>query len=263
MKKAATLILFALFISIYAKPNKGQRCRKKYNTGISALNMKHYGRAVGLLSQVRLECIGGIENEDSLYFLLGKAYLGGKKPAEARLEFRTVVEDYPQSQFSEESEYRMGLSSYKAAPIIERESKLYRRAQRELSSFVNHYPSSVYADSAKHILDTIYNKLVEKELLSAHYYEIVDKNESAIIYYKSVLEDYPQTDKTKFIKFKIAWNLVRLSRFTEAEGIIKTLDNEDEFKDDIKNLRKHEEKMKRRIARNEARMKRKRERAAK
>jgi outer membrane protein assembly factor BamD len=259
MKKTVLLIVIVLLTVVSAKKekNKGKRCSKRYNSGIEAFQKKHFGSAVSYLSDVRLDCIGGLDSEDSLYYLLGKSYMGGKKYAEARLEFRTIVEDYPQSEFVEESEYLMAYNSFRSAPIIQRENTILRRSQREFNRFEGRYPSSLWADSAVFYSDTISEMLVAKEFQSANYYEVVEKYESAIIYYKSIIEDYPNSKRLDEARFRIAWNLVRSNRFTEAHNFIKQVEHIPEFEDDIKKLNKTANKLKRKIEKKEAKRKKK------
>ena len=69
----------------------------------------------------------------------------------------------------------MAYNSFRSAPIVQRDNKILRRAQREFNRFESHYPGSHWADSANFYSDTISEMLVEKEFQSAHYYEIVDK----------------------------------------------------------------------------------------
>jgi outer membrane protein assembly factor BamD (BamD/ComL family) len=87
-------------------------------------------------------------------------------------------------------------------------------------------------------LDTIGEKLLEKEILNAEYYEIMNKYESAIIYYQSILEDYPHNSRTAEIRLRLAKNLVAAKRFEEATQLITILEKENLFKNDTDSLKR-------------------------
>lgn len=222
MMRIALLVLIMLVTGVSAKLfDKDKHCDKNYHKGIEAVKLGRNSKAVQLLSNVKLECIGGIENPDSLYFFLGEAYRKGKKPDEARLEYLMVVEEYPYSVLREESAFRLAYCSYKSAPIKERDSKTIRRAMREFNTFVADFPKSKWVDTANLYVDSIYTRLIDKELANAKYYEIVEQWDAAVIYYRSILVDYPDNQRQDFIRFQIVKDLVNGYRFAEARDIMK------------------------------------------
>jgi outer membrane protein assembly factor BamD len=226
MKRAVLLAMTLMLVSVSAKRNSGrkqERCDENYREGIQMVKEGRNSRAVQKLSTVRIECIGGIAEPDTLYYFLGEAYLAGKKPAEARLEYRTIIEDYPHSKFLEEAAYKMAYCSYKSAPITERDNRIIRRAMREFNTFMADYPYSEWVDSAAIYVDSIYNQLIVKEMANAHFYEIVEQWDAAIIYYRSILADYPGNKRTDEIKLKIIDNLINAHRYTEAREMIADL----------------------------------------
>jgi len=239
--KKIVIVMFCLFFCIPSfakKKNKEIRCAERLEDGIKAFNDKKYSRAVGLLSAVRNECIGELDAPDSLYYFLGLSYMRGKKPEDARMELRTIIEEYPHSEFIERTYYWIAYCSYKAAPIIQRDNRLLRRAEREFSSFVSAYPRSEFSDSARIYLDSIVDKLLQKEILNAEYYEITDKYESAVIYYQSILEDYAGNRRIPEIRLRLARNLTAAKRFAEAQEQLDALEDENLFKNEIELLRR-------------------------
>ena len=240
MKKI--LIIFIILIisfPLFAKrKTKEVRCQQRMETGIEAFNKGRYSNAVSHLSIIRNECIGEFDTPDSIYYFLGLSYMKGKKPEDARMEFRTIVEEYPHSEFIENTYYLIALCSYQAAPIIQRDNRLLRRAEREFSAFISGYPSSELTDSARIYLNMITDKLLEKEMLAAEFYEIINKYESAVIYYQTMLEEYTGSERIPEINLKLAKNLIAANRFSEALAIIERLENEDLFVNEIDVLRK-------------------------
>ncbi len=237
MKRVVILVVALLFSFASAKGKRKQdRCDRDYRKGIEAVKSGKNSRAVQVLSTVRIECIGGIAEPDTLYYYLGEAYLNGRKPSEARLEYRTIVEDYPHSPFLEEAAYKIAYCSYKAAPIIERDSRVLRRAMREFNRFIADYPHSNWADSAGLYVDTIYSRLIDKEMANARFYEIVEKWDAAIIYYRSILEQFPGNKRADLVKLKIIENMVSAHRFSEAKTLISDLADRELYLNELNSL---------------------------
>jgi len=149
------------------------------------------------------------------------------------MELRTIIEEYPHSEFVERTYYWIAYCSYKAAPIVQRDNRLLRRAEREFSSFISAYPRSEFSDSARIYLDSIVDKLLQKEMLNAEYYEITDKYESAVIYYQTMLEDYAGNRRIPEIRLNLAKNLIAAKRFAEAQEQLDILEEGNLFKNEI------------------------------
>lgn len=241
MKNISLILLLSLsFLSadkLSRQESKDIRCREKYDNAIEAFKLERYSKALSTLEVVRTSCIGGIECEDSLYFYLGEVKRANKNYGSARLEYEEVVERYPRSELREKALYYMGYCDFLDAPIIERDDKLLRLAQKRLNSFVTQYPKSIYRDSADVILDTIYERLVTKDVQNAEFYEIVEKYESAIIYYENILQSFPETSRAQDLNLRIAKNLISADRFAEAEAKLQSLEALELFSEEIKSLR--------------------------
>lgn len=246
MKNISLILLLSLSVLCAEKLSREEakdiRCREKYYNAIEDFKLGKYSKALSTLEVVRTSCIGGIECEDSLYFYLGEVKRANKSYGTARLEYEEVVERYPRSELREKALYYMGFCDFLDAPIIERDDKLLRLAQKRLSAFVSQYPESIYKDSADVILDTIYERLVTKDVQNAEFYEIVEKFESAIIYYESILQSYPETNRANDLNLRIAKNLISADRFAEAEAKLSSLEAQNLFSEEIKALREKSKK---------------------
>ncbi|MCL2845927.1 MAG: outer membrane protein assembly factor BamD [Chitinivibrionia bacterium] len=241
--KTRTLLII-LLVALIALPcfarrrNREVRCMARMQSGMEAFERGRWSRAVNNLSIVRDQCLGEFDRPDSVYFFLGLAYFHGNKPEQARLEFRTIIEDFPHSEFIERTYFYIALSSFNAAPIIQRDPRLLRRAQREFSAFVAAYPTGEFTDTARILLDTISNKLIERELMIAEFYEIIRRFESAVIYYQMILQEFPNSNRIPEINKRLARNLVAANRFAEALVIIEALESAELFKSETETLRR-------------------------
>lgn len=218
------------------------RCEERMHVGIEAFKRGRLGRAVGNLSLVRNNCSADLDNMDSVYFFLGLSYMKGKKYEDARLEFRNLIEEYPHSEFIEQTYYLIAYGSFRAAPIIQRDNRLLRRAEREFASFISGYPNSEWTDSARIYLDSITGKLIEKEVWVAEFYEIIRRWDAAVIYYQVILEDFVGNPRIPEIRLRLARNLIRGQRFAEAEDQFAILESQNLYKSEIDNLRKSKDR---------------------
>ena len=225
------------------------RCEERMRAGMEAFHRKKYSRAINLLSVVRNECSSEMDEPDSIYFFLGLSYMHGKKFEDARIEFRTIIEEFPLSEFIERTHYLIAYSSFKDAPIIQRDNRLLRRAEREFSAFISAYPNSEWTDSARVHLDSITDRLLEREILIAEFYEIIRKHESAVIYYEIMLEEYIGHRRIPEIRLRLARSLIAAKRFAEAEKQLAILENEHLFQSEIEQLRRRKISDKRKIKR--------------
>jgi len=222
------------------------RCHERFASGMEAFERGRYSRAINLLSVVRNQCGNELDAADSVYFFLGMSYVRARKFDDARIEFRTIIEDFPHSEFIEKTYFLIAYSSFMDAPIIQRDSRLLRRAEREFASFISGFPTSVLADSARIYLDSITDKLFERELMIANFYEIIRRHESAIIYYEAMLQDFAGHRRIPEVRLLLARNLIAAQRFSEVEEQLKILENEQLFLSEIESLRRRNEVRRRR-----------------
>jgi outer membrane assembly lipoprotein YfiO len=228
------------------KRAKNFRCEERMRAGMEAFEKGRISRAINFLSLVRNNCSGKMDDPDSVYFFLGLSYIKAKKFEDARMELRMIIEEFPLSEFTEQTYFLLAYSSFRAAPIIERENRLLRRAEREFASFISAYPGSVWADTSRIFLDTITDKLLQKEILTAEFYEIIRRFESAVIYYEILLEDYVGHRRIPEIRLRLARNLIAAQRFAEANEQIEILKSQNLFTNEIENLQRLESRRKRR-----------------
>jgi len=239
--KKIMIVLLAAFIALPCfarRKTREVRCMERMTVGIEAFERGRYSRAINNLSVVRNECLGEFDRPDSVYFFLGLAYLRADRPEQARLEFRSIIEDFPHSEFIKRTYFYIAMSSFNAAPIIQRDVRLLRRAQREFSAFTAAYSGSDLADSARTLLDSIEYKLIERELTIAEFYEIIRRFDAAIIYYQMVLREFPNSNRIPEINMHLARNLVSANRFAEALAIIEALESMGLFTNETETLRR-------------------------
>jgi len=204
------------------KPRKLYNCTAQLQKAVQRYDKGRYADVKTILEEVRYQCSGNSMIDTVLYYL-GMSSLEMKQPVEAVTEFKRLSQNYPNSVFHEETEFRIGQCSFIQSNSYERDQTETRDAIRELTDFIDTYPASVFADSAKLYLDKCIDKLAHKEYSVARFYHKSGQYSAAIVYYQSVLDGYPQSDYVPDSRLYMAVALGKISRPAEARMILTEL----------------------------------------
>ncbi len=226
--------LFGLFLCLVAgivlscasstkiKPRHLYDCDEKTAEAIEKFHKKRFSAAQFVLSEVITNCPGFSAYDTAVYYL-GKSWLAAKKPDEAKLEFERLVQIFPNSAFYEESLYLLGYSSYLASNPWYLDQESTDKARQRLKEFIETHPASPYADSARFYIDKCIDKLAQKEFEAARFYEKTNHLESAIVYFNSIIQTYPQSQLALQARLSIAADLIILNRASEAKVVLNEL----------------------------------------
>ena len=237
MKKKVIVTLLALILFFFGADEalarrKRYDCAGKIARAVSRFHKKRYNDVKTILDQAKIHCSGHSSMDTALYYL-GKANIETKHPVQASLEFEVLLQDFPNSPFREEAHFLLGICSYEEALSFERDQSKTRDAIREFADFIDLYQQSSFTDSAKHYLIVCQERLVKKEFMNARFYEKIDQYEAAIVYYRIIIDEFPQSSYIPECKLSIARNLIKVSRPKEAAGALDELlssDIDDEVK---------------------------------
>jgi outer membrane protein assembly factor BamD len=203
---------------------KGQqyKCASKVHEAVTMYKEGKYSAVKRILDDVGGKCDGHPVMDTTRYYM-GMAYLKTKNPIEAQVEFERLIQDYPHSPFAIEAKFRKALAVFKESNPPDRDQSKTRDAIYLLTSFIETHPNSPFADSAKVYLDSAQEKLAQKTFKNARFYEKVDEPEAAYLYYKSLLDEYPQSKYVPQALLNMAEILVELDRRNEAKDILDRL----------------------------------------
>jgi outer membrane protein assembly factor BamD len=208
-------------------------CSDKLLEGIEKYEKKRFSSAQFLFSEIISKCPGHSANDTTLYYL-GKSWLAMKKPDEAKLEFEHLVQTFPSSAFSDEARYLLGLSSYLASSPWYLDQTSTKDAQRILKAFIESNPQSLFADSARLYIAKCNDKLAEKEFQAARFYEKTQHYDAANVYFKYIVDEFPESPFVAQAKLSIAQDLIMLSRNSEAVVVLDELMQESKDESIIK-----------------------------
>ncbi|HLV32027.1 MAG TPA: outer membrane protein assembly factor BamD [Chitinispirillaceae bacterium] len=201
-------------------------CTAELDKAVELYKNGKYSRAIPVLEEAKMQC-GGSQIIDSVLYYLGMCNMGQKKYFEARSTFQDLARDFPNSPFSEEAQFRIGLSVFQESKPYDRDQEETKDAVRLLRDFLAYYPNSVMADSAAKYLNEAMDKLAKKEFDNAFFYEKNKEPEAAVVYYKTFIGEYPDSKYTDQAQLNLCELLVKLDRKNEAKEILNKLENSD------------------------------------
>jgi outer membrane protein assembly factor BamD len=206
LKKILTLFVLSLLLVScnreYEKLLKSNDFGVKLEKAYEYYKAEEYYKAQMLFEQVRPFYRGRPELE-GIFFHYAYTQFHQKKYILSSHYFRDFANNYPNSEFAEESAYMAAYSHYRLSPNIKLEQTYTEKAIEGMQLFVNTFPSSERVAKCNILIDELRAKLEEKAISSANLYYKLQEYQAATHSYKNVLKDYPDTKAASTIRLKI------------------------------------------------------------
>jgi outer membrane protein assembly factor BamD len=228
-----------------AKVKKGRSydCTLRVSQAISKYSKNRFGDVQSIIEDVKYQCSGHSVMDTALYYL-SMSYFRTKKYVEAKAQFERLARDYPNSVFADEAQYRAAMSLYKQSNPSDRDQMETRDAIRLLVDFSESNPESNYADSARIYATEGREKLALKEFNNARFYEKVNQSEAAVVYYKVLIQQYPDSKYAPTAMLNMAEILLKLNRYDEARTILDELEGNEKNSEIMKKVKALRSKLK-------------------
>jgi outer membrane protein assembly factor BamD len=113
---------------------------------------------------------------------------------EAREAFQKVIDNYSDSEWAAPAKYQLAIATSKAFPGADYDSSYLEEATKRLDEFIKEHPEAQISSEAEGQLSELRNREAKKVFDIAEFYEKQNKYESAAIYYRKVMEDFPDSD---------------------------------------------------------------------
>jgi outer membrane assembly lipoprotein YfiO len=123
-------------------------------------------------------------------YKLGLLFLQLGRYDEARDAFQKVIDDYPESEWAMPAKYQLAIATAKASPGIGYDSTSLEEASARLNEFIKKHPDAQISAQAEEQLKGIRNREAKKNFDIAQFYEKQEKYDSALTYYKIVINNY-------------------------------------------------------------------------
>ena len=177
---------------------------------------KHYDQAVIELEKLILN-YPGVSFIDSAQYLLGTAYFHQKEYPLAVEEFNKLLSSYPTSLLADDAAFKVAESDFKMSPRAELDQSHTQKALDELKNFLDDYPQSDRREEGLQILNECRAKLAKKAYKSGYLYYKMRHYDSALLYFRQVINEYHDTEWAKPAQFQIAEGLYKNKKFDEAK----------------------------------------------
>jgi outer membrane assembly lipoprotein YfiO len=143
------------------------------------------------------------EYADKAQFNIGESYKKSGLFSEAIVAFQKVVDEYPKSDLSDKAHYEIAECAYLASlgPYYDQEST--DKAIDKFEDFVKEGRGTSLAHDAGETLMKLKEKKAKGLFETARFYERIGQRDSASIYYKEIIDKYPETDMAKEAMDKI------------------------------------------------------------
>jgi len=201
----------------------------EFEQALSYFRNRKYDKAIQVFERV-IFYHASSEYVDDAQFMLGRAYLEKKDYAQAIVEFDYLIRNFPNSQFLEEAFLYRAKSHLFKAPGYEKDQDETKNAISLFDEFLTRFPNSKYANEAKELILYARNRLAKKELENGKLYERLKETDSAILYFKYVIENYPETKFASEAKFHLALIYEKSGKIDEALKLFKELLEEPNWK---------------------------------
>jgi outer membrane protein assembly factor BamD len=206
MKNRTVYVLFLLLVSTacsdYNKVVKSTDYEFKYKKAKEYYEEGQFVRSSQLLGDL-VNIYRGTSKADEVYYYYAKSQLGMNDYLMAGHWFRTLVKDFPKSQYAEEAQYMVGYCLYKNSPKPRLDQQVTQQAIDALQLYVNLYPSTDRVEEANRLIIELRDKLVYKSYLSAKLYYDLEDYKAAVVALNNSIKDFPDTKYREELMFML------------------------------------------------------------
>jgi outer membrane protein assembly factor BamD len=238
IKSYILIFLFSVFCILYSVfglgcgPKMGKMildAEDQYALAKREFEKEHYAQAVIELEKLILS-YPGVSFIDSAQYLLSMAYFNQKEYPLAIGEFNKLLSAYPTSLLADDAAFKVAESDFRMSPRAELDQSHTQKALDELKNFLNDYPQSDRREEGLQILNECRAKLAKKAYKSGYLYYKMKHYDSALLYFRQVINEYHDTEWAKPAQFHMAEVLYKDKKYDQAkEEYQKFLEN---FPDD-------------------------------
>ncbi|HKJ91914.1 MAG TPA: outer membrane protein assembly factor BamD [Longimicrobiales bacterium] len=160
--------------------------------GMAAYDAHHWQKAIEYLARLAVVApthprIGEIR------FKLGQAHYNAHEYITAASEFSRLANEMAQDSMADDAWYGVCRSYDALSPDPQLDQEYTKDAIQNCQTLVQIFPNSPYADSAKHIVRAMTDKLARKVYEGGDWYYRRKALDSAIVYFEAVVNKYPDS----------------------------------------------------------------------
>jgi outer membrane protein assembly factor BamD len=189
----ALLILLAACGGSFRVDRFGGETGPLFAAGVRELNLRHFGNAILAFEKLATD----LPARDTLLPLtqyhLGKARIGNSEFLLAAQAFGKVAENFPEDSLADDAMYESARAYERLWRSPELDSQYGTTSQATFRTLVAVYPDSPRRKDAERELATLDEMFASKEYLAGYYYYRRKAYDPAIIYFKTVVANFPES----------------------------------------------------------------------
>ncbi|TAL69170.1 MAG: outer membrane protein assembly factor BamD [Bacteroidetes bacterium] len=212
-----TSILF--FGCSSTKQHDVKSAEETFNEAMELFKDEDYLEAEKLFELIRLQ-YSASQFADDAQFYLAESNFKRREFIYAAYNYNMLRKIYPHSEYTKKSLFQSGMCYYKLSPAYDRDQDYTVKAIQSFSEFQTIYPDDSLYVQATGIIRELRDKLAHREYFTAELYRKMFSPESAIIYYDSVINDYPDTEYYEPAIYGKIEVLIELKKNDEAKSLI-------------------------------------------
>jgi outer membrane protein assembly factor BamD len=211
------VLLAVIFTSCgdYNKILKSSDYEFKYKKAVEYYEDGEYVKAGTLFSEL-VNIYRGTTRADKVYYYYAKSMIGQKDYLMAGHYFKTLLDEFPASDYAEEAQFMTGYCAYLLSPKARLDQSVTHQAIDALQLYLNLYPFSDRVTEANRLIDELRNKLVYKSYLNAKLYYDLDNYKASVVALTNSLKDYPDSRYREELMY-----MLLKSKYLLAMGSVK------------------------------------------
>ncbi len=207
IKRGFHILFFVLFIVLtscgqFRKVQKSKDNDLKFKTAIEYYEAEKFYRAISLFEDLRV-VYKGTDKDEEIHYYIANSYYIKKDYMLASYYFDEYAKNFPLSYRLEEIRYLSAYCYYLDSPKYTLDQTNTELAMVKLQNFINLYPESEHLDDCNKLLDNLRAKLEKKAFENALLYFKISDYQAAIVTFKNVLKNFPETTYREEILFHV------------------------------------------------------------
>lgn len=201
MLKVGKLIIPLFFVisiigisscSNYQKVLKSTDINTKLDAALMYYEKRDYYKALPLLEEL-VTLLKGTKKGEKIYYYYAYSHYGLGEYDLASFHFDNYVRTFPNGENVEECQFMNSYCYYVNSPGPSLDQTNTYKAINEFQLFINRYPKSSKVEECNKIIDILRTKLETKNFDNAKLYYKMEDYRAAIVSFKNLLKDFPDT----------------------------------------------------------------------
>ena len=224
--RIAALIVVVMFVASCSANRAAHTglpgAEELFNKGVASYNKSLYKESEEYLRKVVEEFpLSPLSIEAQLK--LADLYFLQERYEEAQSYYTTFYTFHPSHPRAPYALFQKGMCHLREVETIDRDQTPTRKALFAFQDLIEHYPDSIYTDKARQLIGFLKNRLAENEFYVGIFYYNKGDYRGALMRFKKILEDYPNTSTIDKALYYIGEVYILLEEEELAHRTFRTL----------------------------------------